>query len=161
MLQPHCHFQTTPLVHRRARPVAPARPPIILLGIAAEETRVRLAAMLHNQGYTVTAARDGYHLIESISDAILDYPDSVQPDLIIVDAVLSGCTGLSLLTGLRDLHWGIPMILLTTADDDQTRRQAEGHGITTLSSNFGDFTKLRQLTNDLLRDGSTRSAEAT
>jgi CheY-like chemotaxis protein len=84
-----------------------------LVGVRNRARREHIDQMLRRNGCAVKTTPDGFHLIQRLADAILSNRDIARPDLIIADAVLPGCTGASLLAGLRDLGWETPVILLT------------------------------------------------
>lgn len=104
--------------------------PMILLGIADTQLRASVASALTGLECDVVALGDGFHVIERMADAILGGSRQARPCLIIVDSILPGCTGLSLLAGLRELGWDTPVILLMSHDDEDVRRQAWEHGAT-------------------------------
>lgn len=114
----------------RKAPVGRRRQATVLVGIEDPRVREDVAKALEHQGYSVVAVGDGYRVIEYIASAVLDGPPELRPNLIIVDSILKGCTGLSLVSGLRDLGWETPVIVLTPMDDEQTRRQAWEVGAT-------------------------------
>lgn len=121
----------------------------ILVGIANTAERVTLVNMLHREGHAVVPASDGFHLVEFMADAILNSTDDVRPDLIIADAILPGCTGMSLLSGLRALHWETPIILLAPYDDPRLRREASMRGATAFFAQPCSVEKLLGITREL------------
>ena len=83
-----------------------------------------LARQLHD--YHVMVARNGQSAIDVIDEAI--------PDVIILDLLLSGSTGLTVLHELRshsDLS-DIPIIVMTNIADSVTLEQLESYGVTDL-----------------------------
>jgi DNA-binding response OmpR family regulator len=93
--------------------------PRILLATDDAEVRTQVATALCNDGATVDIASSGYHLIELMADAILDGSAESRPDLVIADATLAGCTGTSVLAGLRQLQWPTPAILMVPRGDER------------------------------------------
>jgi two-component system nitrogen regulation response regulator NtrX len=69
-----------------------------------EVTRL-LAALLHQAGYDTAAATDG-------DDALAQAAER-RPDVALLDLTLPGVDGISVLRALRDLHPGLPSIILT------------------------------------------------
>lgn len=114
-----------------------------LVGVADVETRCQIIAMLRGLGFHVTAEADGFRLIERLADAILGKPVE-RPAVIIADAVLPGCTGLSLLSGLRDLGWNTPVILLSSRARQFARRLASGRNISDLFAGPFDVRALNE-----------------
>ena len=104
----------------------------IFVAVSDVEDREYISAMLETDGFEDTPFADGYHLVEHIADSILDgsEKDERRPKLIIADAVLPGCTGMSLLSGLRDLHWRTPIVLLTKHDQRLSRPRTWNYGVT-------------------------------
>ncbi len=102
----------------------------ILVGVADERTRARIAGAVGDLGYEVVNMADGYHLTECLADGILSGKTDQRPSLIIVSPILPGCTGLSLLGGLRDLGWSTPVVFVIRANDTRGRSQAWAEGLT-------------------------------
>ena len=92
--------------------------PRVFLAVVDPSKRLRLTGALERIGCDVVATHSGYHLLERIADALLDDGAS-RADALVFDAILPGCTGLSLLEGLRDLQWDVPIILLNVSSADQ------------------------------------------
>lgn len=125
--------------------------PRVLLGVEDSEFRASVAlALSEDLDCDVHAVADGFRLVEHIADAILDGPQPCRPGLIIVDSMLPGCSGLTLLIGLRQLDWDTPVVLLTPRDDENTRRQAWEHGATGVLTEPFDVRELCILSNILL-----------
>jgi len=96
----------------------------ILIGISDPEVLQAVKSALEELEYDVVAVTDGFHLVEKMADEILDERHGRRPSLIVADALLPGCTGLSLLAGLRELTWGVPVVLLAPQDDEAVRQRA-------------------------------------
>lgn len=77
-----------------------------------EEIRLLLARFLHNHGFIVTAARNGFEMREAL--------DSKTIDLVILDLMLPGEDGLALCRKLRESSQ-IPVIMLTAMGDETDR----------------------------------------
>ena len=122
-----------------------------LVGIANHDTREGVAALLRADGCGVVAESDGFHLVEQIAAAIEDVPKSERPDVIIADAILPGCTGLSLLAGLGDLKWQVPVILIVAAGDFHSRRKAWECGASGTFGQHFDPQHLRVFVSLILR----------
>ena len=114
---------------RRATRPLPSPPPTILVAIADEQRRSNVNAAVSNLDCEVVTVADGYHLIQLIADAILDDTERPRPTLIIADSILPGCTGLSVLAGIRELGWNTPVVLLTGPDDATARQRAWELGV--------------------------------
>jgi DNA-binding response OmpR family regulator len=69
-----------------------------------------LARALAREGYEVTSAGDGRVALQSV----LDTP----PDLIILDVGLPGMDGLEVCRHVRDVHPGVPILMLTARDGE-------------------------------------------
>lgn len=113
----------------------------VYVAISNREDRDYITAMLETDGYQVTTFADGYHLVEHIADAIED-SSRPRPKLIIADAILPGCTGVSLLSGLRDLHWQTPIVLLTEKDVHLKRSRSWNYGVTAIFHQPFDIDEL-------------------
>lgn len=95
----------------------------VLVGVSDRDLRRAVTGTLAARGHDVVAVPDGFHLTQRIADAILGDSRS-RPELIIINPILPGCTGLSLLAGLRELGWDTPVIFLIDPNDEAARDQA-------------------------------------
>jgi DNA-binding response OmpR family regulator len=86
--------------------------PIAYTAVLDEEQRRQIGDELRAAGWTVVESPTGYHLVESISGAILGDQAWRRPSLVVADAISPGCSGLSIAQGLRDLGWTTPIVLL-------------------------------------------------
>ena len=84
-------------------------PPMILIVDDHPETRSFIARTLHLRGYEVTAVADG----ESALAAAAAQP----PDLVMVDVLVPGLPGLSLVDTLRQQDPHLPVIALSAVPD--------------------------------------------
>jgi DNA-binding response OmpR family regulator len=69
-----------------------------------------LARALAREGYEVTTAGDGRVALAAVLDA--------PPDLIILDVGLPGMDGLEVCRHVRDVHPGVPILMLTARDGE-------------------------------------------
>ena len=88
------------------------RKPRALIAMSHPQRRQHLAQLLREDGWTAVVVENGYELIGRMADALLD-DRARRPDLIIADATMAGCSGTSLLEGIRQLHWVTPFFLIT------------------------------------------------
>ncbi len=104
--------------------------PFAIVAIADSALRSHVEAALRPLGCKIVSVADGFHLIQSLADAVLVESSKTRPRLIVADSILAGCTGLNLLKGLRQLGWDTPFILLTPNEDEKLRRLAWQNGAT-------------------------------
>lgn len=121
----------------------------MLVGLAREHTRAAVSRVIAEQGYDVVCAADGCHLIQQLSSAILG-DDDARPGLIVTNPILVGCTGLSVLAGLRDLGWDTPVIFVSAEGDEVGRSWALAHGATGVFSEPVDPGELATFVNIVL-----------
>lgn len=117
----------------------PRRP--VLVGLSTAGLRVAVTEMITACGHEVVSLADGYHLTQTLAGAILG-EDAARPRLIITNPILPGCTGVSLLAGLRELGWDTPVIFLIGADDPAARAQTWSPEVTAV---FVEPVDLREL----------------
>lgn len=96
----------------------------IVLGEDDEDMRELLRHVLEEQGFRVTATRDGSELAQAITKAIEPQND-VQPDLVISDVRMPKVSGLSVLKELRQAGLEIPVIMITAFPDRETKRSID------------------------------------
>jgi len=113
----------------------------VFVAISDREDRDYVTAMLETDGFDVWTFSDGYHLVEHIAEAIED-DSKPRPKLIIADAILPGCTGISLLSGLRDLNWQTPIVLLAERNQHLKRSRAWNYGVTAIFNQPFDIDEL-------------------
>ncbi len=90
--------------------------------IADDQPSVRelLRDMLEVEGFEVLESEDGPTTLAAVSGS--------QPDLIILDHMMPGITGLDVLRQLRGEGSGVPIIVLTAYADDETTWQGWAAG---------------------------------
>lgn len=89
----------------------------IILAEDDQEMRALIASSLEKDGYDVTLASDGAELLARL--AFQEF------DVVISDIRMPVCNGMTILEGLRDAHWTVPVILMTAFGDEETRARAE------------------------------------
>jgi len=92
--------------------------------------RVETCSRLRDAGCRVVTARDGADLLRKLGTAILDDDPVRRPALIIADLALAGCSGLSILEGLRALLWDTPFFLVVADSGADMARRAFALGAT-------------------------------
>jgi two-component system, response regulator, stage 0 sporulation protein F len=88
-------------------------PPRIIVADEDDQIRHGLASALRADGYTVIEAANGFELLDHLSTSLLAGQPTDKPDGIIMALWMPGVSGLSILGGLRDASWRIPILLLT------------------------------------------------
>lgn len=86
--------------------------------------RLLLSAGLDRQGFRVTAAEDGPGGLAAFARE--------RPELVLVDVSMPGMDGYAVVARLRAMPRGeaLPVLMLTAADDAETRRLAAEAGAT-------------------------------
>jgi len=92
--------------------------------------RSETCSRLRDAGCRVVTARDGADLLRKLGAAILDEDPARRPALIIADLALAGCSGLSILEGLRALLWDTPFFLIVDDNGADMARRAFALGAT-------------------------------
>jgi len=114
-----------------------------------------VADALRGDGYDVVELADGGRLLVNIAARLKDGTAGDSLDLIVSDIRMPICSGLQILSALRDAHWHTPVILMTAFGDDATRRHAESLSAVLFDKPF-DLDDLRTAVANLLpRDGLT------
>jgi hypothetical protein len=89
--------------------------PIAHIAVQDVVCRAAVVETLRRRGWSVVEQPTGLHLIHAISGIILGDQPSLQPGLIVADAIGRGCNGESIALGLRDLGLRIPIVLITSS----------------------------------------------
>jgi CheY-like chemotaxis protein len=92
----------------------------ILLVDDEEDLRVLVSSIVADLGYEVETATDGLSAIEKA--------EQDPPDLILLDLLLPGIDGLTVLRYLRESGCSAPIVLLTACSDERTIRKALREG---------------------------------
>ena len=90
-------------------------PAMVYLAVDDAACRARITEALEGHGASVITRPTGYHLIESIAEAIEGRGS--WPALIAVDARSRGCHGTTIAAGLRELGVRVPIVLIARPDD--------------------------------------------
>jgi two-component system, response regulator, stage 0 sporulation protein F len=108
----------------------------ILLAEDDDEFRALLALVLAGDGYEVDQVPDGAAFMEKVGEWFDLGTPSDDCDLIISDVRMPGCSGLDVVSRLRQKGSQVPVILLTALPDDSTKRSAERLGATMFHKPF-------------------------
>lgn len=100
----------------------------IILAEDDTELRALVRDALRADGYEVTEVANGRQL-RSLLDAAISGQDHRGIDLIITDNRMPKCTGLDVLTLLRDRDWATPVILITAFGTKEIHEEAMRLGV--------------------------------
>jgi FixJ family two-component response regulator len=98
-------------------PTAAQDRPVVYIAVDDPAYRAAIADALRRQGAAVIEYRTGFHLLGALADLIEGDKSSLQPGLLVVDAVLRGCSGTTIAAGLRDLDVRIPVVIVARPGD--------------------------------------------
>lgn len=104
--------------------------PRVLVALSHSARRTKLTRALRAAGCRVAAAPDGYRLLRLLSRDLLAHALGGRPDLIVVDATMPGCNGLSILQGLRQLGWTTPVYIVVEYNQGDFAQRAFALGAT-------------------------------
>jgi len=98
-------------------------------------------------GYVVAEAGDGEQAIELARD--------LRPDLVLLDLMLPGCSGLEVLRRLRaePRTWGTPVVIVTAFAGTAERQEAEAAGADGFIAKPFDPAELTATVEELLARG--------
>ena len=106
------------------------------------EMRKLVVATLRAAGHDILEVADGGRLLVLLARCARDH--ALVPDLIVSDIRMPVMTGLSMLKGVREAHWTIPVILMTAFPDADATWRAESLDATVLAKPF-PLGELREL----------------
>lgn len=99
-------------------------------------------------------SRDGW-AVSVVSDGALALAEvgRLRPDLVILDSMLPGMSGLEILLALRGdpANAALPILMLTAKGQLRDREAAERAGVTAFMSKPFDNSEIRAMVRDLLR----------
>lgn len=100
---------------------------ILLVEDAVLDAKLTIAALARgNFRHCLTLMRDGMEAMEFL-ERKGRYREAPQPDLLLLDLLMPGMTGLQVLAAMRhdERLRSIPVVILTAAEGDETQHQAE------------------------------------
>ena len=92
------------------------KPQVGFIAVQDRVCRASITRSLRRLSWSVVAYASGYHLVEALADVIIGDVIGPRPDLIVVDAISAGCSGVTIAAGFRDLGLEIPMILIAPSE---------------------------------------------
>ncbi len=116
------------------------------------EMRSVVVVALRGDGYEVVEVADGGRMLVDVAARLKAEPGADSLDLIVSDIRMPVCTGLQILSALREAHWQMPVILMTAFGDEATRRHAESLAAVLFDKPF-DVDDLRTAVANLLPRG--------
>ena len=99
--------------------------------------RETFRAILEALGYEASTAASGEQAIAEM--------DTVRPDLVLLDLMMPGISGLEALTHFRQHHRTVPVIVITGNTDPEIAREARAGGAVDVLGKPLDFTTLRSV----------------
>jgi two-component system response regulator (stage 0 sporulation protein F) len=127
-----------------------ARPPRIIVADEDNGMRDRVTCALREDGYAVLEATNGFELLDHISTSLLVNQVADQPDGIIMALWMPGVSGLSILGGLRDAKWPMPILLMTEALNRDLRETYRRLGANAIFEKPFDVDDLRTVVLNLV-----------
>jgi DNA-binding response OmpR family regulator len=106
-----------------------------------EDMRALLSETLQRDGYEVVAAQDGQQLLQCLQDAMA--APLMMPDLVITDILMPRCSGLGILSAMRQAGWGTPVIILSALKEETVGQRARDLGATAFFRKPFDLNDLR------------------
>ncbi|MBT8495636.1 MAG: response regulator, partial [Deltaproteobacteria bacterium] len=94
-----------------------------------------------------------------LARALDDDSPTRRPDLIVADVELPGCSGISVLEGVRGLGWDVPFFLIANRHRDDVARRAFAAGATRVMSSAVEVEMLRTAVLTCLLVSKPRAAQ--
>jgi hypothetical protein len=95
--------------------------PLAHVAVRDPALRADLLDALRREGWAVVDSPSGFHLLQSISRPILGRGPWCCPALLVIDAFSPGCAGVTIASGLRDLGWTVPTLLVAATPEQRAR----------------------------------------
>ena len=113
----------------------------VLLAEDDEDLRALIKAALATDGYEVTDVADGAEVLDRLQDSI-SCPLTL-PDVIVMDVIMPGYSGLGVLTALRRANWTTPVIMMSAMEEPSISDKARALGATAFFKKPFDMSALR------------------
>lgn len=130
------------------KPDAPTRAAQIVVAEDDAEMRELLVLALEQDGHEIVEARNGDELFARLDSF---WARGREPDLVISDIRMPGCSGLSVLAHMNDDERSAPVILITGFGDYELHEQATLLGAAAVLDKPFDVDELRLLARRILR----------
>lgn len=118
--------------------------PRVLLAEDDDELRAVLEKALERGGFEVSAVPNGSDLLDRIALCLLGERWEPMPDIIVTDVRLPAFNGLSLMEGLRQEGFSVPVVVMTAFGDQMMRDRVELMGRATYLDKPFDWCDLEQ-----------------
>ena len=124
----------------------------VLVAEDDRELRRLIVQALEKDGHDVESVGSGPELLHRLGTASLSRHRGL-PDLVVTDIRMPGLSGLEVLSGVRELAWTTPAILMTAFGDDEVAAAAHRLDAMLFHKPF-DFDDLRTAVLHVLRQSS-------
>ena len=104
-------------------------PQLGLVAVRDRDCRTSITRSLRRLGWRVNEHASGFHIVQALSDVIIGDAVSPHPDLVVVDAISPGCSGVTIAAGFRDLGLGIPVIVIGPREVSAVAADAHAHSV--------------------------------
>ena len=98
----------------------------VLLAEDDPDLRALIRSALARDGYEVVAVEDGAEVLDSLQQAI-SCPLTL-PDVIVMDVIMPGYSGLGVLAALRRANWTTPVIMMSAMSEPSISDKARALG---------------------------------
>ncbi|MBI5487887.1 MAG: response regulator [Deltaproteobacteria bacterium] len=104
-------------------------PPCILVADDDDDLREMIALALRAAGYEVVEARTGLQLAACVRRKVVECAASPEVQLIVSDIQMPGCSGLDVLSVMRDVGVRVPVVFITGYGNEAVRAEARRLGV--------------------------------
>jgi CheY-like chemotaxis protein len=105
------------------------KPQLGLVAVRDRDCRSLITKTLRRLGWTVVEHASGFHVVQALSELITGNAIGPRADLIVVDAISAGCSGVTIAAGFRDLGLAIPIMLIAPAEASEVPVDAYAHSV--------------------------------
>jgi DNA-binding NtrC family response regulator len=127
---------------------APTRAAQIIVADDDPDMRELLAQVLRSDGHEIAEARNGDELFQRLGSF---WARGSEPDLVISDVRMPGCTGLGVLAHMNEDDRFAPVILITGFGDHELHARAITLGAVAVLDKPFDLDELRELVRRVLK----------
>jgi CheY-like chemotaxis protein len=92
---------------------------LALVAVRDHDRRESITRSLWQRGWTVLELASGIQIVQALADVIIGNPGAPLPDLVVVDSISAGCSGVTIAAGLRELQLDIRVVLIAPSKSSE------------------------------------------
>jgi hypothetical protein len=105
------------------------RQQLAFVSVRDRDCRLSILRSLRRRGWKAVEHPSGFHVVQALSELIIGNQMWPIPDLVVVDAISAGCSGVTIAAGFRDLGLDIRIILIAPSEASDVSPETYAHSV--------------------------------